>query len=166
MKDHVCETHGSPAVAAYLRQVSHECPAAADAFHLLLASAIGIKVEKRVGERVVNHLQEKHVLRGTLNTHKAAQQGSKGGTTRMLAAYLDAGARIEMQGNRQKIDADLRGLRIETQTNVSRKSKVSSSLQTCPEVARLLNALFNVDTNGCCMTREGSTCTLSVWLCK
>ena len=80
------------------------------------------------------------MLRGTLDHHKAAQQGPKGATTRMLAAYLDAGARIEMQGNRQKIDADLRGLRIETQTNVSRSSKVSSSFQTCPEDARLLTA--------------------------
>ncbi|KAK9827173.1 hypothetical protein WJX74_009221 [Apatococcus lobatus] len=66
---------------------------------------------------------EKHVLRGTLDHQKAAQQGVKGGTTRMLAAYLDAGAKIEMQGDRQKIDADLRGLRIETQTNVTHSSK-------------------------------------------
>ncbi len=67
-------------------------------------------------------LQEKHMLRGTLDHQKASQQSHKGGTTRMLAAYLDAGAQIHMQGDRQKIDADLRGLRIETQTNVSRKS--------------------------------------------
>ena len=66
--------------------------------------------------------QEKNVLRGTVDHHKASQHGTKGGTTRMLAAYLDAGAQIEMQGDRQKIQADLRGLRIETQTNVSRKS--------------------------------------------
>lgn len=80
-----------------------------------------------------NHVvQEKHVLRGTLDHQKAAQQGAKGGTTRMLAAYLDAGAKIEMQGDRQKIDADLRGLRIETQTNVSRSSKVDYLFPTCP----------------------------------
>ncbi|KAK9858457.1 hypothetical protein WJX84_002370 [Apatococcus fuscideae] len=63
---------------------------------------------------------EKHMLRGTMGQQKPVHQGSKGGTTRMLAAYLDAGARMEMQGDRQKIKADLRGLRIETQTNVSR----------------------------------------------
>ena len=40
----------------------------------------------------------------------------------MLAAYLDAGAQMVMQGDQQKIDADLRGLRVETQTNVSRRS--------------------------------------------
>ena len=60
------------------------------------------------------------MLRGTMGQQKPVHQGSKGGTTRMLAAYLDAGARMEMQGDRQKIKADLRGLRIETQTNVSR----------------------------------------------
>lgn len=88
-------------------------------------------------------MQEKHVLRGTLDHQKAAQQGTKGGTTRMLAAYLDAGAKIEMQGDRQKIDADLRGLRIETQTNVSRSSKVGYLLSSCVWISLLFDNACN-----------------------
>ena len=76
------------------------------------------------------------MLRGTLDHKKASHHSSKGGTTRMLAAYLDAGAQMVMQGDQQKIDADLRGLRVETQTNVSRRSSSRvrfglANLQNC-----------------------------------
>lgn len=65
-------------------------------------------------------MQEKEALQIKRSQADLAklQPGEKAKTVRMLAAYMDLGARYKMVGPQQRASAELRGLRIETRVTL------------------------------------------------
>ena len=65
-------------------------------------------------------MQEKEVMQTKRSAAdlSAIQADGKARSVRMLAAYLDLGARYKMVGKQQRASAELRGLRIETRVTL------------------------------------------------
>ena len=68
----------------------------------------------------MNALQERDAMRVSASKAEAAPRarGDAGRSVRMLAAYMDLGARYKIAGDRQRASAELRGLHVETQVDV------------------------------------------------
>ena len=58
----------------------------------------------------------------------AIQADGKARSVRMLAAYMDLGARYKMVGKQQRASAELRGLRIETRVTLGEEKVAASAL--------------------------------------
>lgn len=65
-------------------------------------------------------MQEKEVMQTKRSAAdlSAIQADGKARSVRMLAAYMDLGARYKMVGKQQRASAELRGLRIETRVTL------------------------------------------------
>ena len=65
----------------------------------------------------------------------AIQADGKSRSVRMLAAYMDLGARYKMVGKQQRASAELRGLRIETRVTLGEEKVQAPQITLCNKAA-------------------------------
>ncbi len=86
-----------------------------------------------VCSRLVHAVQEKEVMQTKRSAAdlSAIQADGKSRSVRMLAAYLDLGARYKMVGKQQRASAELRGLRIETRVTLGEEKVQPPHFSLC-----------------------------------